>query len=69
LSTTFFEIWHLAMLTFAWRDLGQDFITHCDGLADRVNPSITCQTLDMTTHVFGDHCDDRSLSTCTRSAA
>jgi hypothetical protein len=57
------------MLTLTWGNLSQNFITYDNGLVDGVDTCITCQTLDMTTHVFSNHCDDSSLSTGTCCAA
>jgi hypothetical protein len=69
LTTTLFQIWHLAVLTLARCDFSQEFITHSDGLADGVNTCITSQTLDMAAHVLSDHRDDSSFSTGTRGTA
>ena len=50
------------MLTLTRCDLGQDFITDGDSLANGIDACVTGQTLDMATHVLGNHCDDSSLS-------
>jgi hypothetical protein len=67
LSTTLFKIWHLTVLTLARCNFRQNFITHGDGLVDRVDACIASQTLDMATHVLGHHRDDCSLGTGTCS--
>ena len=57
------------MLTLTRCDLGQDFITDGDSLANGIDACVTGQTLDMATHVLGNHCDDSSLSAGTCGTA
>jgi hypothetical protein len=61
LWTTLFEVWHFAVFAFAWCDLSEDGVTLDDCLHNRINASIFCKTLGVTTHVLSHHCDDSAF--------